>query len=424
MTSYEHKGNGVANEKLNGVGVNGGGGTAAAASTTKMSWWTAFLQRTSLRRLIAYAAVAVVVLVLVIVGAVVGTKRRDESGGNNGSGNSGNNGQQPSFPLDPRLKNSFWGIAYTPYGAIDCTATQANVTKDIMQLSQLTTRLRLYAADCNVTSLVVQAIEDLHVNMSVYAGIYVHPDAESYVSQVAQLDNTYAAYGPSRVLGVTVGNEYILNAPSRGDSIVNASTWLVSRINDYKAHLLQLTSTTSTNYTSIPVGSSDAAGDFINTLVPVSDYLFVNIHPWFSQNTFEQAAWFSWSYMQNIVMPGVDPSLTAIPPAGVSTTSSAAVPTSTARLPELFQGEFGWPTGTDSPPLGVNPAGSLAGIPQMQRVLDDWVCPSNRNGTKYFWFAAYDEPWKAMYGGVEQHWGLFYANGTLKEVSIPDCPHS
>ena len=41
----------------------------------------------------------------------------------------------------------YTGMAYTPYGAIDCTATQANITKDIMQLSQLTTRLRLYAAD-------------------------------------------------------------------------------------------------------------------------------------------------------------------------------------------------------------------------------------------------------------------------------------
>lgn len=197
----------------------------------------------------------------------------------------------------------------------------------------------------------------------------VHPDAESYISQVAQLDHTLTTYGPSKILGVTVGNEYILNAPSRGDTIPNATSWLLSRINDYKAHLIQLTSTSSHNYTTIPVGSSDAAGEFIKDLFTSTDYLFVNIHPWFSQNTFEQAAWFSWSYMQNIVMPAVNPSLTAIPPVGVSTTSSA-VATPTVIKPELFQGEFGWPTGTDDAPLGINPAGSPAGLEQMQRVLE------------------------------------------------------
>jgi hypothetical protein len=173
---------------------------------------------------------------------------------------------------------------------------------------------------------------------------------------------------------VTVGNEYVLNAPSRGDTIANATTWLLSRINDYKAHLIQLTSSNGAiNYASIPVGTSDAAGQYIDDLITTPDYLFVNIHPWFSQNTYEQAAWFSWSYMQNIVMPLIDPSLTAVaPPPGATSTSSAGTPASTGarKGPELFQGEFGWPTGTDSAPLGINPAGSPAGIEEMQRVLE------------------------------------------------------
>ncbi|KAG8752023.1 hypothetical protein FRC14_007437 [Serendipita sp. 396] len=363
-------------------------------------------KKQNMLRYAAYGAVAAVLLIAIVVGAVVGT-RGDR---NRGDGSDAGNGDgQPSFPLDPKLHNSFWGLAYTPYGAIDCSASQANVTKDIRQLSQLTTRLRLYAADCNVTSLVVQAIQDLKVNMSVYAGIYVHPDVESYNRQVALLDDTLKAYGTSHILGVTVGNEYVLNAPSRGDTIVNATTWVNSRIVDYKIHLRQL-STSSTNFSSIPVGTSDAAGTYLGDLTTVADYLLANIHPWFSQNTYEQAAWFSWSYINNIVVPMVN----ATWPSPVN---------STTLPPQLLQGEFGWPTGTDDPPLGINPAGSPAGIQGMQRVLDDWICPSNRNGTKYFWFEAYDEPWKSMYGGVEQHWGLFHTNGTLKDITIPDCPH-
>lgn len=369
-----------------------------------------------MRRIIVYAVVGVLIVVVIIVGAVVGTQKRGSSsggGGSNGGSNGGNSGQ--GFPLDSRLHNSFWGLAYTPYGAIDCTATQANVTKDMQLLSQLTTRLRLYASDCNVTALVLQAIQDLNVNMSIYAGIYIHPDVESYNSQVAQLDFALKSYGVDRVDGVTVGNEYLLNAPSRGDTIANATTWLISRINDFKTHLRQATASSPDqhhNYSSIPVGTSDAAGTFIgdSSLVSAVDYFQVNIHPWFSQNTYEQAAWFSWSYMNNIVQPLVN----ATWPMPVN---------STAQNPRLFQGEFGWPTDTDDAALGINPAGSRAGLTELQRVLDDWVCASNRNGTKYFFFEAFDESWKKMYGGVEQHWGLFYENKTLKAINIPDCPH-
>ena len=47
---------------------------------------------------------------------------------------------------------------------------------------------------------------------------------------------------PLKILGVTVGNEYILSAPWRGNTIINATTWLIT---DYNAHLIQLTTTTS-----------------------------------------------------------------------------------------------------------------------------------------------------------------------------------
>lgn len=31
------------------------------------------------------------------------------------------------------------------------------------------------------------------------------------------------------------------------------------------------------------------------------------------------------------------------------------------------------------------------------------------NNTNYFYFEAFDEPWKEIYGGVETHWGLVSA---------------
>lgn len=157
------------------------------------------------------------------------------------------------------------------------------------------------------------------------------------------------AYGTSHILGVTVGNEYVLNAQSRGDTTANATAWLISRLTDYRSHL-------RSKSISLPVGTSDAAGTYLGGIVSSADYLFVNIHPWFSDNTYEQAAWFSSTYMKNIIEPMVNTTW----PSHINGTTP----------PQLFQGEFGWPSASDSAALGVNVGGSPAGIPELQRVLE------------------------------------------------------
>jgi cytoskeletal protein RodZ len=50
-----------------------------------------------------------------------------------------------SFTQDPRLKKSFYGLAYTPEGSQlpGCGALLADVITDVQLMSQLTTRIRL-----------------------------------------------------------------------------------------------------------------------------------------------------------------------------------------------------------------------------------------------------------------------------------------
>jgi exo-beta-1,3-glucanase (GH17 family) len=37
--------------------------------------------------------------------------------------------------------------------------------------------------------------------------------------------------------------------------------------------------------------------------------------------------------------------------------------------------------------------------------LDEYVCQANANGTEYFYFEPFDEPWKKLqFGGVEGRW--------------------
>jgi len=40
--------------------------------------------------------------------------------------------------------------------------------------------------------------------------------------------------------------------------------------------------------------------------------------------------------------------------------------------------------------------------------LDTFVCQANTNGTEYFFFEFFDEPWKdKQFGGVEGWWYVF-----------------
>lgn len=60
--------------------------------------------------------------------------------------------------------------------------------------------------------------------------------------------------------------------------------------------------------------------------------------------------------------------------------------------------------------------------------MGGWVCESLANKTTYFWFEAFDEPWKVKFDDPETgnfwepHWGLLDVNRALKVgLVVPDC---
>lgn len=130
----------------------------------------------------------------IVAGVVVSQMNKKSNGSSSGKSGSGNStsgdgtalkdpNDPSNFDKDERLHNVFWGMAYQPDGAIPpaCGANLASVTRDMQILSQLTTRLRLYGANCNMTALVLQAIKDTKVQMEIYPAIcaYLHPYQDS-----------------------------------------------------------------------------------------------------------------------------------------------------------------------------------------------------------------------------------------------------
>ncbi|KAI0368823.1 glycoside hydrolase [Pilatotrama ljubarskyi] len=348
------------------------------------------------------SVVALLGLVAIGVGVGVTVAKNHKSSSKSGSSSS----NDPSnFALDTRLKKSFYGIAYTPYGSQypECGNSLDDVITDIQLLSQLTDQIRLYGADCNQTALVLEAIERTKVNMTVWLGNYPIPtDPAPYERQRDAIIDALKTYGADHVAGITVGNEFMLNYLN-----ANGGTVADSDIGKVGAQLLISNITDTRNAVAalnlgktLPIGTADA-GSFFNTeVLEAVDYGMSNIHAWFANVSIDQAAgWVNDFFQTNNVQPAAQLS----------------------NHPDFFIAETGWPTASKD--VGNESNGpSVASEANLQIFINDFVCNANKNGTKYFFFEYFDETWKdAQFGGVEGHWGLFYSNRTLKNIEIPTC---
>lgn len=300
---------------------------------------------------------------------------------------------------NPGLHKVFPGIDYTPMytqypGCLTYPASQNNVTRDLAVLSQLTNTIRLYGTDCNQTELVLHSIDQLGLNGSikVWLGVWQDNNATTNARQLQQMYNIFDTYGSSPFIGVIVGNEVLfredMTATELGEVISGVRSNLTSR------------------GITLPVASSDL-GDKWNTapeIVAEIDYLMSNIHPFFAGVTAEEAA--SWTYdfwTQHDTILKTD-------------------------ITKNIISETGWPStgGTDCGGVTTCTNGSVAGIQEMNTFMDGWVCDALANGTNYFWFEAFDEPWKIQFDTTgqewEDKWGLMDVNRNLKDgVVIPDC---
>ncbi|KAJ7780985.1 glycoside hydrolase [Mycena metata] len=312
-----------------------------------------------------------------------------------------------TFIKNPALKQSFYGIAYTPYGSQlpTCNNTLEEVITDIQLLSQLTTRIRLYGADCNQSALVLEAIKQTKVDMKVFLGNYPAADdaGVAYARQRDLIQNALTTYGADHVAGVTVGNEFILDyltanggttLDPNGDVGNIGAAILLPNITDTISMLSGM------GLSSIPVGNADAGSYFNTKILSAVNYGMANVHPWFASEAIEDAA--GWT-------------------AEFFATTNVAAASALSNKPTMYIAETGWPTKSSSA-AAESDGPSNASVANLQIFIDTFVCQANQNQTGYFFFEYFDEGWKdVQFGGVEGWWGLFNADRTLKNVTIPSC---
>ncbi|KZT52941.1 glycoside hydrolase family 17 protein [Calocera cornea HHB12733] len=349
------------------------------------------------RRLLIYGGVALLLAVIVatVVGVFVSRASRSHSSGPGplpgtvGAVSFENPSDPSTYVLDGALQNSFYGLDYVPYGAYapDCQITQNNVTEDIVLLSQLTTRLRLYSAECEQDRMVLEAIRLTGVELIVYLALNLTGNNTGFYEQASEVANSLLTYGTKNVAGVVVGDQFIatyLAAHNTSDpnsqAGQTAAAYVSSEVSSMRATITALNLSAP-----VAVGTADGGNMFTPVLLQELDFAMASVMPWRNGVPLGSAAQWTTTFFKDYAL----------------STSQA-----TASNPAMYIGETGWPSTLPlSAPESQYPTVSPAAL---QTFLDSFVCPSNQNGTGYFWYEAFDEAWRQeTYGGVEGGWGLF-----------------
>nr|POF22283.1 putative glucan endo-1,3-beta-glucosidase btgc [Quercus suber] len=362
-------------------------------------------------------SVIVLVIIAALIGGIVGgvlASKKSSKGGSSAAAKNGelfdiNSSQVQALLNNTALHRVFPGMDYTPLNAQypECLTTppdQNNITLDVAILSQLSPAIRLYGTDCNQTEMVLTAIDRLGYtdSLTVWLGVWLGNNDTTNDRQIDQMYSLLSSYPESRFAGIIVGNEVLY----RKDM---TNTSLSTTLSAVRANLTAQSIT-------LPLATSDLGDDWTADLAADTDIVMANVHPFFAGVTPDVAPGWTWDFWQTH-----DVALTA-----------AATPPANQTYPRNIIAETGWPSaggndcGSETTACPDAGSGAVASVANMNTFMDGWVCQALANGTSYFWFEAFDEPWKVIFNTAldqwESKWGLLDENRVVKDgLVIPDC---
>ena len=343
-----------------------------------------------------------------VVGSMFANKKSDKASGQSAADDTKTNGDLDinSSEIQKLLNNKdlhkvFPGIDYTPLNTQypDCVhnpPSQNNITRDVAVLSQLTNKIRLYGTDCNQTQMVIHATRQLKMDkdIKIWLGVWQDNNKTTNARQLEQMWTILDDYGATPFEGIIVANEILFREQM-------TLTALGSLLDSVRSNL------TDKNI-KLPVATSDLGNDWSSALAAKSDYIMSNVHPFFAGVAADEAAAWTWNFWK---------------------TNNGDIWKSDKS--KNIIAETGWPSGGgkdcgQSPTCDSSTPGAVASIDNMNKFMSDWVCQALANGTNYFWFEAFDEPWKVQFNtgdkNWEDKWGLMDVDRNLKSgVKIPDC---
>lgn len=287
-----------------------------------------------------------------------------------------------------------FGIAYTPYRAIDECPTMEEAEQDIAILMKHTRRVRTYTTLCQSVNRVLMRYAS-EGRLSVLFGVWIDNNDMDQL-EIQRLMEVLAEYPHGQLEGIAIGNEVAF----RGSMTIDHVAQLVDHVRSQVRELgWRLSSEVLLN---VPIFTIEIIPK--PELVAVSDIAAVNIHPFYRYDLG--------------VMPD-DPEARA---ARIleATVEQIDVYRNLAPGKKLIITEIGWPTDSYD---AMDP--NYGNMDISHHFMQKFTAFAFQYGIEYYYFEMFDSLWKyAWFPHAESslsefNWGLYYGDRTTPK--FPEC---
>jgi glucan 1,3-beta-glucosidase len=255
-------------------------------------------------------------------------------------------------------------------------ATQ--VYQELELVSKITSRVRILScSDCLQGPVVLAAAKELGLQM--WFGLWVSDDEDVFEQELTCLTQIVKEFDDV-VLGVSVGSEAVY----RGEITAAQSV-------AYLQATKQVMSDAGRDDLAVAICDVDDTYETYPRLMQATDLVLANAFPFWEAVDIDDAV----EYLVNEKLVG-------------------GWDVATSFNKEFILGETGWAS------AGSADAASEASPENQAQYFRDFYCTVDRQEKwKYFWFGAFDTAWRIQQEGddesVEGHFGIWYANMTMKE---------
>ncbi|MCA9828451.1 MAG: hypothetical protein KC444_08735 [Nitrosopumilus sp.] len=286
-----------------------------------------------------------------------------------------------------------YGICYGPHrdGQDPTKNIHPNYTEmhqDITFLNKLTKRIRVYSSQS-----ILHVLKNLDKNKTqINLGVSLNVDSHINDIEISKAKEILAKYG-DLIDCITVGNEVLARIvwdshsdlghvnPTIKNQIDKIKTnHLIPYIDDLK----ETVSKSSDKNIRVTTAEPWRLWQDHPDLVDAVDVITAHIHPYWDGQDAANAVDYVLQTYNTVMSVGM------------------------AHGKKVIIGETGWPTHGDAIGDAIpSPENQLRFISEFREIADF-------NEIEYFFFEAFDEKWKEMYGFVEGHWGLCDSKGMTK----------
>ncbi|EGV60096.1 glycoside hydrolase [Yamadazyma tenuis ATCC 10573] len=220
--------------------------------------------------------------------------------------------------------------------------------------------------------------------MTLSMGVWIGEDDKINTQQLEIMKKVLTKYPRKMFDSVFVGNEVLF----RQDKTTNE---LIEIIQDVKHFVKKI------GYFDLPVGTSEIGSLIDGRLLQACDIVGANIHPFFGGIDVSMATDWTYDFLKYQIEP-----------------------INKSHKTKLVITEVGWPY------RGGRYEGSVANATNFQYFMNAWLCESQKYDIDYYFFEAFDEPWKKIFyedGNTwETEWGIFTSDRQMKPgVQFPKC---